>query len=85
MHVIFALSQSCGSSPVSIACWYIVVNICASSSAHSLRTLFGMLSGPDAFEGFTFLSRTATPFSLIVSVGVEFLTCFVVFGILTDV
>jgi hypothetical protein len=31
------------------------------------------------------LSRSATPFSLIVGVGVEFLTCFVVFCILTDV
>jgi hypothetical protein len=59
----------CGSSPVSIECWYIVVNIGASSSAHSWRTLFGILSSLDAFEGFTFLSRSATPFSLIVSVG----------------
>jgi hypothetical protein len=85
MQEMFALNQSCGSSPVSIECWYIVMNIDASSSAHSLRTLFGILSGPDAFERFTFLSRSVTPFSLIVSVGVEFLTCFVVFGILTNV
>ena len=77
MQEVFALSQSCGSSPVSIECWYIVVNIGASSSAHSLRNLFGILSGPDAFDGYTFLNRSATPFSLIVSVGVEFLTCFV--------
>jgi hypothetical protein len=49
MQEMFALSQSCGSS-VSIECWYIVVNIGASSSAHSLRTLLGILSGPDAFE-----------------------------------
>jgi hypothetical protein len=48
MQEMFALSQSCGSSPVSIECWYIVVNKGASSSAHSLRTLFGILSGPDA-------------------------------------
>ena len=85
MQEMFALSQSCGSSPVSIECGYIVVNIGASSSAHTWRTLFGILSGLDAFEGITFLSRSATPFSLIVSVGVEFLTCFVVFGILTGV
>jgi len=85
MQEMFALSQSCDSSPVSIEFWYIVVNIGASSSAHSLRILFGILSEPDAIEGFTFLSRFATPFILIVSVGVEFLTCFVVFCILTGV
>ena len=85
MQEMFALSQSCCSSPLSIECWYMVVNIGASSSAQSLRTLFGILSGPDAFEGIAILSRSATPFSLIVSVGVEFLTCFVVFGTLTDV
>ena len=51
MQEVFALSQSCGSSPVSIECWYIVVNIGASYSAHSLRNLFGILSGPMPLKG----------------------------------
>ena len=61
MQEMFALSQS-------IECWYIVVNIGAIEDS-----IWYILSGPDAFEGFTFLSRSATPFSLIVRV--SYLLC----------
>jgi hypothetical protein len=60
--------------------WYILVSPGASCLAHSFNILFGMLSGPEALEGFIFLSNFSMPSDRISRSGIDLLMCFVVFG-----
>ena len=80
MHDTLAFSQSHGSNPVSMDFWYILVSPGASCLAHSFNILFGMLSGPEALEGFIFLSNFSIPSDRISRSGIDLLMCFVVFG-----
>ena len=53
---ILALIQASGRSPVFRDCWNNIAIDRYNSEAHSFRTLFGMLSGPDTLlAGFDFL------------------------------
>ena len=80
----FALSQSSGSNPVSIDVWKMAVSPGAISDAHSFSILFGIPSGPDAFDGFTSLSSFSRPLVVIISCGIDSLMYFVVLGIDVD-
>jgi hypothetical protein len=51
-------------------------------SAHCFRTLFGMLSGPDALEGFIFRRSFATPSCVILMFGMFCWILLCVLGIL---
>ena len=53
------------------------VRLGASCSAHSFNILFGMLSGPEAFDGFTLDSSFLTP-SVLILIGLMlvFFLCF---------
>jgi hypothetical protein len=51
MLEMFALSQSLGKDPVLMDFWYIEASPGVSCFEHSLRILFGIPSGPDAFDG----------------------------------
>ena len=57
----FAVLQSEGSCPLLIERLKIAARDGAMLSAQVLSTRFGMSSGPEAFDGFKFLSSLATP------------------------
>ena len=57
-HVMLALSQSLGKDPVLMDFWYIEASPGASCFEHSLRILFGIPSGPDAFDGLSCFSNS---------------------------
>ena len=59
-----------------------MVNVEARWSAHCFKTLFDMLSGPDALEGFIFLRCFATPSCVILMFGMFCWTLLCVLGIL---
>ena len=59
-----------------------MVNAGARLSAHCFMTLFGMLSGPDALEGFIFLRSFATPSCVILMFGMFYWILLCVLGIL---
>jgi hypothetical protein len=59
-----------------------MVNAGVRWSAHCFRTLFGMLSGPDALERFIFLRSFATPSCVILMLGMFYWTLLCVLGIL---
>jgi hypothetical protein len=61
---------------VSMDFWYIIVSPGASCLAHSFNILFGMLSGPEALEGFIFLSNFSIPSDRISRSGIDLLMCF---------
>jgi hypothetical protein len=61
----FALSQSFGRVPLSTDIWKMLLRQGASSSAHVLRMMFGILSGPMALDVFMFFSNFFTPFTVI--------------------
>ena len=75
------LSQSFGSLPWSIERWNMMVNAGVRWSAHCFRTLFGMLSGPDALEGFIFRRSFATPSCVILMFG---MFCWILFRHFVD-
>ena len=56
----FASLQSLGSSPVSKEHCSIVFSIGARCIAHSFNIRFGILYGPDAFDGFMFVNSFST-------------------------
>ena len=80
MLEMFALNQSLSKDPVLMDFWYIETSPGASCFEHSLRILFGIPSGPDAFDGLSYFSNFSTPSGLIIIVGIVSSTCFVVFG-----
>ena len=49
---IFAFSQSVGRTPVSMELWNMMASDGASCFAYCFSILFGMLSGPDALDGY---------------------------------
>ena len=61
----FALSQSFGRVPLSTDFWKMLPRQGASSSAHVLRMMFGILSGPVALEVFVSFSNLSTPSTVI--------------------
>ena len=79
-HIMFVLSQSCGSVSVSIDFWKITVKLGAIWLAHFLRIQLVIPSGPDAFDGFMSWSSFSTPFSLMVNFGIVLSMCLVVCG-----
>ena len=78
----FALRQPLGKDPLLMDFWYIEASPGASCFEHSLRILFGIPSGPDAFDGLSCFSNFSTLSGLIIIAGIVSLTCFVVFGVL---
>jgi hypothetical protein len=62
----------------------ITVKLGAIWLAHSLRIQLGIPSGPDAFDGFMSWSSFSTPFSLMVSFGMDSSMCLVVCGMAVD-
>ena len=78
-YAIFALSQSLSKDPVLMDLWYIEASPGASCFEHSLRIMFGIPSGPDAFDGLSSFSNFSTPSGLIIIDSIVSLTCFVVF------
>jgi hypothetical protein len=61
----FALSQSFGRVSQSTDFWKMFLKQGASSSAHVLRMMFGILSGPMALDGLVFFSNFSTPSTVI--------------------
>ena len=61
----FALSQSFGRVPQSTDFWKMFFKQGASSSAHVLRMMFGILSGPMALDGLVFFSNFSTTSTVI--------------------
>jgi hypothetical protein len=58
----FASLQSLVSSPVSKEHCSMVFSIGPRCIAHSFSIRFGILSGPDAFDGFMFANSFSSPF-----------------------
>ena len=71
----YALIQSLGKDPVLMDFWNIEASPGASCFEHSLRILFGIPSGPAAFDGLCCFSSFSTPSDLIIIVGIVSLTC----------
>ena len=80
MLEMFALNQSLSKDPVLMDFWYIEASPGASCFEHSLRILFGIPSGPDAFDELSCFSNLSTPSGLIIIAGIVSLACFVVLG-----
>ena len=62
IHEMFASLHSLGSSPVSKEHCSMVFSIGARCIAHSFNIWFGILSGPDVFDGFMFVNCFSMPF-----------------------
>jgi hypothetical protein len=69
---------------VSIDVWKITVKMGAIWIAHALRIRLGIPSGPDALDGFMSWGSFSTPFSLMVSFGMDSSMCLVVCGMAVD-
>lgn len=80
-----AFLQSSGRVPVSSDSWNINDIEGARCVAHCFSTLFGILSGPDALDGFIFCSSFSTPLVVIVISWIEILTFVLISGSVVDV
>ena len=80
IYMMFASLQSFGSSPESTDSWKISDRLGASWCAQSFNILFGMLSGPEALDGFTCDKSLDTPSTVMLSGGMFCLAVLVVFG-----